>query len=138
MELVSPVDGRAGIDVPALGATGGGTAVAVVLVLPSDLGLAPKSALDCAEPSVAPAAEAAVGATVAADEAEGAELGDFGCAKTGPSKSNHRDNPKNKTFQNLIFDPLELAGRTELKTRNHGAAQFAPSKLQSSGNRKDF
>jgi hypothetical protein len=74
----------------------------------------------------------------AAEVAEATEPVDFSCASAEPLNTNPRDNPKNKTFQNRIFDPLELAGRIERKTLDHGAAQFVPSKLQSLGNRKDF
>jgi len=106
----------------------------------SDLFFPSESDLDAAATPVAPAAggddclppsgaAAVAGATVPVD---------FGCASAEPLNMNPKDNPKNKTFQNRIFDPLELAGRIERKTLDHGAAQFVPSKLQSLGNRKDF
>jgi len=94
-----------------------GAATSVVLATDGD---------DCLPPS---GAAAVAGAT---------EPVDFGCASAEALNTNPKDNPKNKTFQNRIFDPLELAERTARKTLEHGAQQFASSKLQSPGNRKDF
>jgi hypothetical protein len=132
---------RPDIVVARLGAAGGAVEPAAFpFGLASALFFAPLSVL--ADPVVSASPEAggdAAGPFVeAADATAIAEPGDFGCARAEAPKTNPRDNPKNKTFQYRIFDPLELAGRTELKTLDHGAAQFDSSKLQSSGNRKDF
>jgi hypothetical protein len=48
----------------------------------------------------------------AADAAGATEADDAGCANAALPNTNPKDNPKNKAFQNRIFDPLELAGRT--------------------------
>ena len=145
MALVPELPGTAaedaGTGIATVDAGGGAVAVPDTTALPVVSGLLLVSVSDLAGAEVpalaTPAVDVACRPLSAVVEEAGADVAGV-WAITEPEQSKHRDNPKNKTFQNRIFDPLVLAGRIERRTLDHIVAQFAPSKLQSTGNRKDF